>query len=192
MGIYYCAECNEQLCGETFGCEVCATAQGDGVVYCEECARSATCSACEQTCCVRCACARLDCCGQVLCGAGKADAYATPEALLKAYGVTRDACFWAHTLSDEPWPGCGHPRCSGQPDACMTCAAAAKTRLEAQRVAADTVKAQALIDADDTSASLKAVLRHWVANTDFLAAVADAAEQAEQRLRDHKRERRGR
>ena len=138
-----------------------------------------------------CAAARFECCGQVLCGAGKDDKYSTPEALLAAYGVRREACVWAHALSDEPWPGCGHARCSGQPDACATCAGAAASTREAERVAGDRVKAQALLAGGETSESLKAVLRRWLADKDFLAADADEAEQAEQELRDHKRRRRG-
>jgi hypothetical protein len=191
MGIYFCDECNEELIGSTSGCDACGTAMGDGTTYCYECATVAKCGACKESCCVSCDAARFECCGQVLCGAGKAEKYTTPEALRAAYGVRRDACFWAHTLCDEPWPGCGHARCSAQPDACATCAASAKDKLEEERVAADRVKAQALLDGADTSDSLKTVLRSWLADKDFLAADAGEAEQAEQRLRDHKRRRRG-
>ena len=140
MGIYYCDVCNELLDGETFSCITCGRGGGDGVIYCEDCIMTARCDACNERCCKACGDKRFKCCGKVLCGAGRDEkAYPDAESLQSAFGVCRDACVWRHTVSDTPWPGCTHVRCSEQPveRGFVICAAASKAEREAERVVAD-------------------------------------------------------
>jgi hypothetical protein len=186
MGYHFCDGCNDATYGDTAGCDACGS---DGVDYCHSCASAATCDACHKSCCVACADARFDCCGKVLCGGGADRGKARRGGGADA-SDSEEACFWGHALL-APWPDCGHARCSEQPERCATCAAAAGERLEAARVAADRVKAQAQLASADTSESLKAVLRAWLANKDCIAAAAAQVESAEQEQRDEKRRRHG-
>ena len=104
MGIYHCDVCSAKLMGETFGCDACARAHGDGGILCDECATEATCGDCGGACCHGCGNERFECCGKVLCGAGRdKELYTTAEALRQAYGVSRAACVWKHALL-PPWP----------------------------------------------------------------------------------------
>ncbi len=125
------------------------------------------------------------------CCAARAGEKAFPDkaSLRAAWGVERDACFWRHAVCETPWPGCGHARCSEQPEegGCPQCAATAETSREEQRVAADRERAQAMADDAATSASLKAVLRRWCADPGFME--RDAAQVVQQALKSQKRHR---
>ena len=189
MGIYHCDVCSAKLMGETFGCDACARAHGDGGILCDECATEATCGDCGGACCHGCGNERFECCGKVLCGAGRdKELYTTAEALRQAYGVSRAACVWKHALL-PPWPQCGHARCSLQPEgeSCPACDAATKAREEEARVNADRDRVQALLDGGGLSASLSETLRAWKRDPGFLPRQLEHARQADAELQKRRR-----
>jgi hypothetical protein len=183
MGYHHCDACDEATYGETAACEGCGLGNGDGVTYCLGCAGQAPCDSCGTPCCSACCDARFECCGKVLCGAGR-DASDCPE----------DCCAHRHEECDAPWPGCGHTRCSEQPEArgCAKCAVATEAAREAGRVAADRKRMQAIADDEATSASLRAVLRRWCADPDFLARDAAELDRTEREANADRRKRRER
>jgi hypothetical protein len=103
--------------------------------------------------------------------------------------VERDACFWRHAVCETPWPGCGHTRCSEQPEegGCPQCAAKGEASREEERVAADRERAQAMADDAATSASLKAVLRRWCADPGFMERDTAQVAGAQSALKSQKR-----
>jgi hypothetical protein len=187
MGIYYCDHCNKQLNGETFSCYTCGRAGGDGNIFCGSCADAGKCDACCVACCRSCEDERFECCGKVLCGAGADfEKYPMAEKLRAAFDVHRDACVWKHEERGT-WDGCGHARCSEQPDGCRTCAVGVAASREAVAIEADTKKAAALLADAATSAAFGAVLRAFVADHHFLANHASELERLKQDARKEKR-----
>ncbi|KAJ1483678.1 hypothetical protein T484DRAFT_1949491 [Baffinella frigidus] len=179
MGIYTCESCDQELCGETFGCKACAYAQGDGNVYCDGCASNAPCGKCGDSCCVRCSEA-LPCCGIVVCGSGNVDVLKTAAEMRASYGVTRDACIWKHDESASKL-ACGHQGCNFHPEGCFTCASDKAKQAEAAAVETDKALVAKLLAGgnqlitggnilapaagDVKSKSLAAALQEWLTET---------------------------
>ena len=136
MGVYHCENCDEVMTGETFGCDACAYAQGDGNYYCQACAGgNSSCGKCGGSCCLRCS-KVLPCCGMVVCGSGNVDNFKTAAAMRK--DASRDACIWSHRQALTSCAfACGHQGCNFRPEGCFTCASDQTGKEEAAAVETD-------------------------------------------------------
>lgn len=145
------------MSGESFGCEVCGYAQGDGNILCDDCAVKGGCDKCGESCCVICSSETHQCCGMMICG--NKESYNSKEEMRKEYGVEYEACIWEHKVKEEKLE-CGHVGCNFH-EGCYTCKMNKITKTEDDNIESDKEVVEELLK-KASSDSLKAYLRGFL------------------------------